>query len=357
VDVLASPLRPPWQAAFFLVPGAALWWRRRAPLVVLAVVLAGLFGFGRLHAADAELFNVLAVMAAMFTVGEQVDPPRTWLAPAVCFTSCWSAYLIVDGRLLFIDAAFIVVTYGGPWLAGHLLRKRAQRVAELSELTASLERARRAEAQQAVVAERTRIARELHDIVAHSLSVVTIQTQAVRRRLGAGHTAEAADLAAVESTARQAMAEMRRLFGVLRAAGEPLALAPQPGLDQLPALVDEARRTGLDVEVSTDGARCPLPPGVDLAAYRVVQEALTNARRHACGASRVSLRLSYHPGELELLVRDNGYGPPRPATETGHGLVGMRERVTLYGGSLTTGPSPGGAGYTVHARIPYRTGG
>ncbi len=355
--MLASPLRPPWLAAFYLIPGAALWWRRRAPLVTLAVVLAGLFAFGRVNAADAEVFNVLAVMTAMFTVGEQVNPPRTWLAPAICFTSCWSAYLIVDGSLHFTDVAFIMITYGGPWLAGHLLRMRGQRVAELSELASSLERARHAEAQQAVAAERTRIARELHDIVAHSLSVVTIQTQAVRRRLGAGHSAEAGDLAAVETTARQAMAEMRRLFGVLRAVGEPLALAPQPGLDQLPALLDEVRRTGLDVEVSTDGARCPLPPGVDLAAYRVVQEALTNARRHAPGASRVSLRLSYHPHELELLVRDDGHGPARPAAEGGHGLLGMRERVTLYGGSLTTGPTPGGAGYTVHARIPYRTGG
>ena len=201
--------------------------------------------------------------------------------------------------------------------------------------------------------ERVRIARELHDIVSHSISVVTIQTQAVRRRLGPEHAREADDLAAVETTARQALAEMRRLFGVLRSEGEVAAMAPQPGLGELDRLLQQVRASGLSVELHVTGTAVDLPPGVDLAAYRIVQEGLTNVLRHA-SARAASVRLSYLPAALEIVVEDDGRGPVRNEG-SGHGLVGIRERVALYGGSVEFGPAPG-AGSRLAASLPVREG-
>jgi signal transduction histidine kinase len=191
--------------------------------------------------------------------------------------------------------------------------------------------------------ERTRIARELHDIVSHSISVVTIQTQAVRRRLGPDHQAEADDLAEVEATAREALAEMRRLFGVLRADGEAASLAPQPGLAELPRLVAQAGGGDTEVSLQVEGEPRELPPGLDLAAYRVAQEGITNALRHAA-AHRVVVVLRYQPRCVEVEVTDDGRGMSADAERgAGHGLVGVRERAALYGGSvdLTAGPDGG----------------
>ena len=198
-------------------------------------------------------------------------------------------------------------------------------------------------------AERTRIARELHDIVSHSLSVVTIQLQTIRRRLGPEHEAEAADLAQVEATARQALQEMRRLFGVLRAEGERPELAPQPGLSQLEALVAGARGGGVDVRLVVEGDPSPLPPGIDLAAYRIAQEGLTNALRHS-GASAVTVAVRHQPDRVQVEVRDDGHGLQR-TTNPGHGLVGVRERVALYGGTVEVSNAADG-GVTLTATLP-----
>jgi signal transduction histidine kinase len=179
-----------------------------------------------------------------------------------------------------------------------------------------------------------------------------VQTQAVRHRLGDADSADARDLRAVEATARQALAEMRRLFGVLRAEGENVALEPQPGLDQLDDLLEQSRAAGLPVDVRTEGERAPLPPGVDLAAYRIVQEALTNARRHAAPA-RARVTLQYRDDTLDILVEDDGAGASAANGTGGQGLTGMRERVRIYGGSLEAGPRPEG-GFRVHAEVPFR---
>src|SRR3712207_4241380 len=230
------------------------------------------------------------------------------------------------------DVAAAVVFLVGPWAVGRQTRLRADQ-AEAAELRAAqLERETELQAALVAAAERTRIARELHDVVSHSISVVTIQVQAVRRRLGAGHEAEAADLAQVEATARQALAEMRRLLGVLRADGEQPALEPQPGLTQLDALVDRARAGGLDVRLVVEGEPRPLPPGIDLAAYRIAQEGLTNALRHSA-ASQVTVSVRHEPDELRVDVRDDGHGLRR-TEHPGHGLVGVRERVALYDGTV-----------------------
>jgi signal transduction histidine kinase len=190
--------------------------------------------------------------------------------------------------------------------------------------------------------------------VSHSISVITVQTQAVRRRLGPDHAREADDLRAVEATARQAMAEMRRLFGVLRADGERPALAPQPGLDQLERLLDETRAAGVPVTSTVEGEPVALPPGLDLAAYRIVQEALTNVRKHAPGG-RVTVRLCFGERDLDVVVEDTGAPAQRNGNRGGLGLVGMRERVALYGGSIDAGPMASG-GFAVRARLPFREG-
>jgi signal transduction histidine kinase len=307
--------------------------RRLFPSTVCALTVGGILLLGFLDPGGSQPTIPLAIALATFGLGAYTAPPRTWIIASVSLGTIWVAQLITVGQA--VDLAVTTVIYGGPLAFGAALRARAVRAAE--------------QATRAVADERARIARELHDIVAHSLSVVTLQTQAVRRRLGPEHGAEADSLAAVERTAREAMGEMRRLLGALRVdGGDPAPLTPQPGLHHLDALFEQTRRAGVAVDVVTTGERPRLNPGLDLTGYRVVQEALTNVRRHA-SASRVHVDLRYTGDEVAIEVGDDGAEtrPPRP----GNGLIGMRERVEIYGGSLETGPRPGG-GFLVRARLP-----
>ena len=346
---LVDTNRPLWlhQVLTVAVMGA-LAWRRRFPLSVLAVVVAGMLVL------DSEgQFSVFAALVIVtFTAGAEVDPPRAWIGLVLSVVPFWVGLALIGGAVS--DFVAVTVLYGGSWMIGQTLRERNRRNAELAERADRAERDREAEAVRAVAVERARIARELHDVVSHSISVITVQTQAVRRRLGPDHAREADDLAAVEATARQAMAEMRRLFGVLRADGERPALAPQPGLDQLDRLLAESRAAGVQVDAVVEGEAVPLPPGLDLAAYRIVQEALTNVRKHAPGG-RVTVRLCFGERDLEVVVEDTGAAAPGDGDGAGLGLVGMRERVALYGGALHAGPMTGG-GFAVRARLPFREG-
>jgi signal transduction histidine kinase len=219
---------------------------------------------------------------------------------------------------------------------------RAEALAARAEL---LER----HASDAVLEERARIARELHDLVAHNVSVMVVQAGAERHSLPGDQTETRDTLAAIEQSGRQALAEARRLLGVLRRDGEPDDLEPQPGLEQLGALVEHVRRAGLNVDLAVEGERAPLPAGLDLCAYRIVQEGLTNALKHAGAGASAQVRVAYAPAALEIDVRDDGRGGEIDGA--GHGLIGMRERVALYGGELEAGPRPGG-GFGVHARLP-----
>ena len=346
---LVETNRPLWlhQTVTVLVMGA-LAWRRRFPLSVLGFVVAGML----LLDSDGQFSVFAALVIVAFTAGAEVDPPRAWIGLALAVIPFWVGFVIIGGGVS--DFVAVTVLYGGSWVIGQTLRERGQRNAALAERAERAERDRAAEAARAVAEERARIARELHDVVSHSISVISVQTQAVRRRLGPDHPREVDDLRAVEATARQAMAEMRRLFGVLRAEGERPALAPQPGLDQLDRLVEESRAAGVPVEAVVEGEAVPLPPGLDLAAYRIVQEALTNVRKHAPGG-RVIVRLCFGERDLDVVVEDTGAGRLPDAASGGLGLVGMRERVSLYGGELTTGPMTDG-GYAVRARLPFREG-
>jgi signal transduction histidine kinase len=346
---IVSTNRPLWLHELLTVAVmGSVAWRRRFPLVVVGFVVVGMMVLD----SDGQLSVFAALVIVTFTAGAELDPPRSWIGLALSVVPFWIGFVLVGGGVS--DFVAVTVLYGGSWAVGQVLRERGHRSAELAERAERAERDRTAEAARAVAEERARIARELHDVVSHSISVIAVQTQAVRRRLGPEHAREVDDLRAVESTARQAMAEMRRLFGVLRADGERPSLSPQPGLDQLDRLIGETRAAGFPVSVDVEGTPVPLPPGLGLAAYRIVQEALTNVRKHAPGGC-VRVCLHYGERELHLAVEDAGGVTPDRLDGAGYGLVGMRERVSLYGGTLQAGPQPGG-GFSVRARLPFREG-
>ncbi len=277
-----------------------------------------------------EFSTLLALVLVSFTVGVETSPPRSYGGLAVVLIPFLAA-MAVDGPEPS-DFAAALVFLVGPWSVGSVVRERGQLTRQALDRAAELELEHEAATAAAAERERRRIARELHDIVSHSISVVAIQAQAVRRRLGSAQEQEAHDLAALEATAREALAEMRRLFGVLRREGEMASLTPQPGLGELDRLVHMVAVSDLQVEVTTHGEAVELSPGVDLAAYRIIQEALTNALRHS-GADRALVSLQYNAQELCVTVEDNGRGM-RTGSGSGLGLVGVRERVALYGGSI-----------------------
>jgi signal transduction histidine kinase len=243
---------------------------------------------------------------------------------------------------------FTPVVFGCvPWVAGRLVRRHWAQARELDALNAELERRRADDLAAATERERARIARELHDVVAHSISVMVVQAGAAEQVVRTDPEQTAAALESIRRTGKSALAEMRRMLGVLRAGGP--GLAPQPGIDDLPALVERMRAAGLDARVRFEGERAALDPGRELAAYRVVQEALTNTLKHA-GAGRAEVTVRFAPAHVELEVADDGTVATGNGTG-GHGLIGMRERMALYGGSVEAGPRDGG-GWTVSARLP-----
>jgi signal transduction histidine kinase len=247
------------------------------------------------------------------------------------------------------ELVFLPIDFAVAWVAGFALRERTEK-AEAAEIRATqAERERESAARVAVAEERARIARELHDIVAHAVSVMVLQVGAVRHKLTDAHTEDRDALRDVERAGRTALAEMRRLLAAMRPDGDEAELLPQPGLDGLDSLLDQIGRAGLPVELHVDGEPVPLPRGVDLSAYRIVQEGLTNALKHA-RASHADVTFHYGPDELEIEVRDNGRGTAT-SDGLGHGLVGVRERVKIYGGEMSAGTATGG-GFILNTRLP-----
>ncbi|MDF5753800.1 sensor histidine kinase [Spongiactinospora sp. TRM90649] len=266
----------------------------------------------------------------------------------------------VETRTTLLFGSAISVTV---WVIGRSLRMRRAYLAELKDRAERLERARDADTRAARAEERSRIARELHDVVAHHVSVMTVQAAAARRILTANPQGAGEALSAIEDMGRTAMAEMRNIVGVLRTddgRSGPAERGPQPGMLELPALVEQMREAGLRTQLWTEGEPRDLPPGIDLAAYRLVQEALTNSLRHAGPDARAWVTVRHEPGEFTVHIEDDGRGPAaaKPDGErhgSGHGLVGIRERVALYGGMLRIGPRAGG-GFEVRARFPLKDG-
>ncbi|MER5300272.1 sensor histidine kinase [Streptomyces lasiicapitis] len=265
----------------------------------------------------------------------------------------------VWGNVLF--TVFMVVPFALAWVLGDSIRTRRAYLAQLEERADRLEKEREAQSKVAVAAERARIARELHDVVAHNVSVMVVQADGAAYVLDAAPDQAKQALATISGTGRQALAEMRRLLGVLRT-GEPEEsgeYVPQPDVEQLDELIEQVRCAGLPVDFKVEGTPRPLPSGVELTAYRIVQEALTNTRKHGGENAGASVRLVYFDDGLGLLVEDDGKGAPHELYEdggadgSGHGLIGMRERVGMVGGTLDAGPRPGG-GFRISALLPLK---
>jgi signal transduction histidine kinase len=336
-----------------------LLWRRTHPAAVLAITWVTMAVHGLLLYQGGGPF--LALLTAVYSVAAFGSPRAARLGLA--------AVLVVEPVALldprdtpyssWSDVAVGLLILTAVWVFGDSRRTRREQVEMIEERAVRAERERDEQARLAVREERTRIAREMHDIVAHSVSVMVVQAGAARRLVERDPHAAAEAAGQVEATGRDALREMRRAVGVLRADGEgdvagasgpPAALEPQPALSDVPALVAGYRDAGLDVRLRTDGEHCPLPSGVELAAFRIIQEALTNTIKHA-GPARAEVRIVYGPDALTVVVADDGRGAGFEPGPGGHGIAGMRERVTVYDGDLDAGPHPGG-GFRVRARLP-----
>jgi signal transduction histidine kinase len=330
-------------AALTLVEVLALFWRRQQPFVVLAVVTAVTV----LMPVDGPVS--IPLMVAIYTIGSRHSGETTIVA-AGAVVAVGFVYRLAGGPQFssgdLLGLALICAIAAG---LGLYVGNRRARMDSLRERAELLDRERVLLAERAVAEERVRIAQELHDVVAHNVSLIVVQSQALGATAGDAHVTEATD--GIADLGRRTMAEMHRTLKLLRAGedGDP-ALAPQPGLGELAGLLERARGAGVGIDLTVEGEPRTLPQSVDLSAYRIVQEALTNVVKHA-GRAHTTVTLGYRPDALELTIADSGETPPRESAG-GHGLVGMRERAALFGGTLTAGPRAG-RGFEVRASLPY----
>jgi signal transduction histidine kinase len=338
--------------ALVLLHTLSLVARRRFPGAVLGLVVASGLAFAALDLPP-DILGV-AILVAVYSVAAY---GRRWvsLAGLVVAEAGLAVVQLTPGRTGVSTWVGNLGVVAAAWLLGHFAHNYRAYAARLEERTAELERAREELARRAVVEERLRLARELHDVVAHAMSVIAVQS-GVGAHIATTQPKEARrSLAAIEATSRAALEELRRLLGVLRQENEPKGdLAPVPGLANLDGLLAEAAKAGLAVRLQVNGTRPPLPAGVDLSAYRIVQEALTNVVKHA-GSARAQVVVGYGDQEVRVEIIDDGRGAVTSVSDgrvgSGHGLIGMRERVQAFGGDLQTGPRPGG-GFRVAARLP-----
>jgi signal transduction histidine kinase len=327
-------------------------WRRSRPLVSLCAVLGGLVLSQLVLTPPPDLFAaVLMLIAASYAAGAHLEGRLGLAGLALAAGTVTTVALIYDpGDVIFPVGMFCFV----PWLVGRTLRNHTVLARELAEKAERAEHERVEGERRAIASERARIARELHDVLAHSLSVMVVQSSAARRIVARDPERASAAAELVRDTGREALAELRHLFGPVRR-GEGEALSGPPSIRRIDDLVERARAAGLAVRLEVEGEPIDLPTGVDLTAYRVVQEALTNTLKHA-GKAHATVRISYEPNEVVLCVEDDG-GDRAGETEVseggGYGLVGMRERVSVYGGVLQAGPSDSD-GFAVRVRLPTR---
>ena len=342
-------------APLFTLP---LAWRRRAPLATLGLVAVALATVGGVDPQGDYLSWFAPLVVACYSVAAYAGRTRAVVGLGLVL-GFFAAGTVLDnvrepGSRPLGDLAYMGVLNTTTWSLGRIVRSWRQQARALEQRTAELEQEREWRAKAAVAEERTRIARELHDVIAHSVSVMVVQAAAAEHVLAVAPERAREPIVNIQDTGRQAVLELRRLLGILRPGDEEAALAPQPTLRGLGSLAQHARDAGLAVEVRIDGTPRDLPPGVELAAYRVVQEGLTNALKHAGSTAAADVVVRYGDDRLDVDVVDRGRpaSAVRPAgTGTGHGLLGMRERVALYGGRLHAGPCEGG-GFAVRASFP-----
>ncbi len=347
-EVLVRPLAedvvggPAWLNVLAVCAGTVpLAWRRRAPLAVALVVSAALAGRA-LVADPLEVYPMtLGLLVTAYSVASYAPLRDALLAAGFAALAIAVAVVQGSGTAATPDPLPSAILYGTVWLVGRVVGVRHQRAE-------SLHRQREALAAEAVAAERARIAREMHDVVSHSLAAIVMQSGGAANVLDSDPDRARQSLATIEATARRGLEEMRRMLGLL---GETEAeLAPQPGLDRIEDLVATARSAGLEVDCRTSGDGPPLPAAVDVSAYRIVQESLTNVMKHA-HAGRVEIEVRREPDQLHVAVLDDGRPGPGEAG-AGRGLAGRRERAEVLGGSLEAGPRADGPGFRVAARLP-----
>ena len=331
-----------------IAAGVALFWRRTQPIPAFIATWLCLFGLA-IVVRDFDNVSttfVIAYFVSLFSLGAHTRGREVAASVLLVLIGIATFGLTDSDSFSAGDIAFATFFVGGPWATGLALRLRG----ELAESNARLKLEQEEATRRAVAEERATIARELHDVVAHAISVTVLQSRGARRLLGRDEAAVRAALDAIEHTNTQALGDMRRLLAVLRDTEGDAATSPQPSLTRLDDLVTDVRRSGLDVELVENGAERDVPPGVDLSAYRIIQESLTNVLKHA-GARRATVHLDYGPDALLLSVQDDGTGSSA-VNGTGHGLVGIRERVAVVGGEVEIGPGDRG-GFEVRARLPY----
>jgi signal transduction histidine kinase len=355
LGVISLPTPHAWRPfPFTLLMVVPVAFRRRIPIWALAACLAGaiaqLFGPGPVP-------SDLAVLVLIYTIAAYRPRRYSVIALIVCLLGAVVAVLVWEPlqQVGVVDGLYAgAILFGGSavlaWTLGDSMRFRRGYYAALEERAARLEADRHVQAKMAAAAERARIARELHDVIAHHVSVMVVQADGASYALRTDQAKAEAALKAIAGTGRRALTETRALLGVLRTADEHAALAPLPGLGQLRELIDQARAAGLAVTYTLSGLPRELPEGAELAAYRVVQESLTNTRKHAGPDAVAAVALRYQPDGLVVEVTDDGVAAPAADTP-GHGLAGMRERVEMYGGTVEAAPLPGG-GFGVVARLP-----
>lgn len=329
------------------VSSIALFWRRSHPLAVLTVTLVASVVWDLLALADGPS---LAILISLYGVGRYVEEDRTnILAVVAAMTIVVADDILIEGE----EASVVVLSLGLvllAWYVGRRMEGRREYLALLEERAEYLERERAAEAQRAVTAERTRIARELHDLVAHRVSMITVQAGAAQTVVSRDPERAVRAMEAVEREGRQALEELRQVLGVLRADENQTDLVPVNGLADIDDLVADMRSAGMDVSLDNEGIPTDLPSQVDLASYRIVQEALTNVVKHGGPNPRAKVRVTSNDRHITIEVSDRGSGVST-VPGSGHGLAGMRERTTLLGGTFAAGPRSGG-GFRVIARLP-----
>jgi len=351
--------RPADALAYALVVAASisLVWRRRAPVVVLAIVTAALVTFWWLE--HGAFLSVLGLPALYAVAAHEENRRRAWWAMvSACVVLMLAAGVSVldreDEGFAYFTALSMIAFLGAAVVAGVIIRNRERIFVDTERRAAAAEADRLAEAERAVARERARIAREMHDVVAHGMSVIAVQAAAGREIVHTNPDKAAEVFGRIEAVGRESLMELRRMLGVLRGSADAeAALAPQPGIADIDTAVAHSSTAGIPTELVVEGRRRALAPGIELTAYRIVQEALTNVRKHAGRSATATVRIFYGSSSLTVEIIDDGKGAVSALSTAGggHGLIGMRERVEIYGGSLTSGPRPGG-GYAVRAVLP-----
>ncbi|MEU1126525.1 histidine kinase [Streptomyces sp. NPDC005899] len=346
----------PWSVLLMVLAAAALVLRRRRPVTVLAVT--GLLSAAEFLLMDPPAPVVMSAVIALFTVASSTDRPTTWRVGLLTMAVLTVTAMVVGSSPWYSQENVGVLAWTGlACAAGDAVRSRRAFVDAIRERAERAERTREEEARRRVAEERLRIARDLHDVVAHHIALVNVQAGVAAHVMDKRPDQAKEALAHVREASRSALGELRATVGLLRQSGDPEApTEPAPGLAVLDALIDTFRNTGLSVEVARTDPDRPLPAAVDLAAYRVIQEALTNVRKHAGAGAKAEVSVVRVGATAEITVLDDGAGagpgrPAGPGDGGGHGLLGMRERVTALGGTLTAGPRYGG-GFRVHAILP-----